>query len=164
MRRGTLMLLVVAARLLADGGAVQLHEESGPFAVTVFASPSPPRTGPVDISVLVQDRESLGALLDADVTVHLWHGTTELTAQATRAQAQNKFLYAATLNVLDSGEWKYSVTVQRGSVRTEVSSSTIIAAAQAGLSSHWAAIAVAPLCILLFSFHQFLTRRPRRAS
>jgi hypothetical protein len=164
MRRGPLLLLVVSAHLLADGGAVQLREESGPFAVTVFASPSPPRAGPVDLSVLVQDRESLSALLDADVTVHLWHGTAELTTRATRAQAQNKLLYAATLNVPDSGEWKYSVTVQRGSVRTEVSSSTIIAAAQAGLSSHWAAIAMAPLCILFFGFHQFLTRRPRHTS
>ena len=159
MLRAAWMLLILAPRVVADGGAILLRQESGPLAITAFASPSPLLAGPVDISVLVQDRESLSALLDADVTLHLSHGASEVTVKATRAQAQNKLLYAASVNLPDAGEWKYSITVQRGSAQTAVSGSAILLTAQAGLSSHWAAIAAAPACILLFALHQFLKAR-----
>ena len=159
MLRAALLSLILATGLLADGGAVQVHAETGPFAITLFASPSPLRCGPADLSVLVQDRESLAALVDARVTLRLWHGETELTVDATRAQAQNKLLYAAAVNFPDAGDWNYSVTVRRGSSQATVSGSAAVAAHEAGLSSHWASIALAPLCMLIFGFHQFLSRR-----
>jgi hypothetical protein len=163
MRPAALILLFLAPRLMADGGAVQLREESGPFAVSVFAFPSPLRAGPVDFSVLVQDRESLQSVLDAVVTIQLSHEASAITANATHAQAQNKLLYAATVNLPNPGDWKYSVTVQRGATRAAVSSSTPVAGAQDGISSHWAVIAFAPLCMLIFGVHQFLSR-PRRTA
>jgi hypothetical protein len=162
MRRLALISLFLATRLLADGGAVQLREESGPFAITVFASPAPLRAGPADLSVLVQDRESLRAVLDAGVTLHLSHGDSEFTLNATHGQAQNKLLYATVVNLPEAGEWKYSVTVEHGSARTAVSGSATVAATQAGMSTHWVAIGIAPLCILIFGFHQFLSGRARR--
>ena len=163
MRSAGLILLFLAPRLMADGGAVQLHEESGPFAITVFASPSPLRAGPVDFSVLVQDRESLESVLDAVVTIQLSREASAITADANHARAQNKLLYAATLNLTDPGDWKYSVTVQRGANRATVSGATPVAGAQDGISSHWAVIAFAPLCMLVFGLHQFLIR-PRRTA
>ena len=158
MRSTALILLFLAPRLTADGGAVQLHEESGPLSITVFASPSPLRAGLVDFSVLVQDRESLESVLDAVVAIQLSHEASTITASAAHAQAQNKLLYAATVNLPDPGDWKYSVTVQHGANRATVSGSTPVAGAQEGISSHWAVIAFAPLCMLIFGLHQFLSR------
>jgi hypothetical protein len=40
------------------GGEVRLMEKAGPFVITVFSDPTPLRVGPVDLSVLVQDRDS----------------------------------------------------------------------------------------------------------
>ena len=60
------LMSVVLAPLAAqaDGGAVCLHETSGPFLVTVFVSPYPLRVGPADISVLVQDQRTGEVVLD----------------------------------------------------------------------------------------------------
>ena len=64
---------VVALSLLtamsghADGGAILARRAINGLEVTIFASPVPPRAGPVDVSVLVQRDES--AILDAEVKV-----------------------------------------------------------------------------------------------
>ena len=61
---------VVALSLLAatsghaDGGAILARRAINGLEVTIFASPVPPRAGPVDVSVLVQRDES--AILDAE--------------------------------------------------------------------------------------------------
>ena len=154
------VLLLALPRLFADGGAVQLRQESGPFVITVFASPSPARAGPVDISVLVQDRATLRALLDADVSLHFAGGASEIDASATRAQAQNKLLYAANLNLPVDGSWRYSVSVHRGQAQGIASGSLSVAPAAPAIAQHWGSIAFAPLCILIFALHQTL-KRPR---
>ena len=54
---------VVALSLLtamsghADGGAILARRAINGLEVTIFASPVPPRAGPVDVSVLVQRDE-----------------------------------------------------------------------------------------------------------
>jgi len=162
MRPLAFLFLVLAPRLFADGGVVQLRQESGPFAVTVFASPVPLQAGTVDISVLVQHRETAQVLLDADVALRFTHGPSVITATATRAQAQNRLLYAGLLNLPESGEWKYSVTVQQGAAHGTVSGSMTTVPAEATLRSHWGSIALAPLCILIFVLHQRLAKRGGR--
>src|SRR5271154_2989462 len=95
------LLLLCAPPMFSDGGAIQMRQETSVFIITVFAAPVPLRPGPADISVLVQDRTSQNPVLDAKVFIQ--------TVQATHAQAQNKLLYAASLNLDSPGEWKYSV-------------------------------------------------------
>ena len=98
-RRGLLLvaaLLAFSSRAQADGGFVELHQEVGPFVVTVFSAPGPLRAGPVDISVLVQDRASGQPVLDGEVLVCLKReGAITLVERATRELAQNKLLYSA---------------------------------------------------------------------
>ena len=154
-------LMTLTAPLFADGGAVLSRQEAGPFLITVFAAPVPLRAGPIDLTVLVQARDSLQPVLDADVSIHL-NGPSEMAASASRSKAQNKLLYAATLNLPQAGQWEYAVSVHNGAGRA-----TISGAIQAGppappLASYAFYLAIPPLMIAIFALHQWLSRRDAR--
>ena len=98
----------------ADGGTVQLREASGPFVVTVFTAPETFRAGPIDTSVLVQDRETGRVILDATVNLAFQPaaGTgPRFQARATHAQARNKLLQAATIDMPAAGWWTIQISV-----------------------------------------------------
>ena len=67
----TFVAMLAPARLFADGGTIQLRKEAGALLITVFTSPSPLSAGPADISVLLQKRNGLDPVLDADVSMRL---------------------------------------------------------------------------------------------
>ncbi len=111
MAIATLLVLPAAAR--ADGGRLQLSRSAGPYRVTVFTSPTPPRVGPVDVSVMVQDAATERILAGAEVTIA---ATDQTSAQmvrgtATSAAATNKLLQAATLELPTTGRWRIDVRV-----------------------------------------------------
>src|SRR5271165_5347656 len=64
-------ILFFARMTRADGGAIQFQGDAGPFHVTVFTLPPILSAGPVDVTVLVQDRSKLSPLVDASVTLDL---------------------------------------------------------------------------------------------
>ena len=53
----------------ADGGTVRAITRDGRYQIAVFTSPAPLVAGVVDISVLVQDAETLAALPGTPVSV-----------------------------------------------------------------------------------------------
>ena len=113
-----LMLNVMLAPIgaQADGGAVHLHEASGPFVVTVFTAPEVPRAGPIDTSVLVQDRNAGAVILDTTVNLELQPigGTNPSTPiRATLGQAKNKLLQTVTIDVPAPGWWDVKIFVHR---------------------------------------------------
>ena len=73
-----LATLLVPLSARADGGLARLVVDSGEFRLTVFSSPTPLRAGPVDLSVMVQDRETLSgshpdhAIAGGHDVVHDW--------------------------------------------------------------------------------------------
>jgi hypothetical protein len=100
-----------------DEAVVRAQDVSGPFNVSVFAAPDPLPVGPCDISVLVQDRDSGGTILDAvvDVSVESVGGHAGAgSVRATREQSANKLLEAATVDFPGSGAWQLRVTIHRG--------------------------------------------------
>jgi hypothetical protein len=151
-------LAVLATPLFADGGAVLSRQESGPFVITVFAAPVPLRAGPIDLSVLVQTRDALDPVLDADVSIRL-DGASEMLAAASRSKAQNKLLYAAALHLPQPGEWKYTVSVR--SVKGEAAISGGFQAGQPAppLASYRFYLALPLVLIAIFVLHQWLSRR-----
>jgi hypothetical protein len=130
-RLPTRFLLTLAALLTlgdhkahADGGAVQLSEVVGPYRLSVFTSPTPLHTGPVDVSMLVQDASTNALVPDAIVTFHLSPQNSPdetVTATASRAAATNKLLQAAQIELSQSGIWILSVEVDGplGDVKAE---------------------------------------------
>ena len=155
-----ILILTIAPRLLADGGAVLVREQSGSFIVTVFASPVPLRAGPVDVSVMIQDASTGQPVLDADVRLEFDHAAGRpVAAQATHDQAQNKLLYAARLNLPDSGKWAIAVTVSRSNTPATIRGTLDVAPAQSAAGAYWRYIAFPPVMIALFTLREWLIRR-----
>ena len=108
-------LLLAGSPLLANGGTVRISRAPvGPWLVSVFSSPTPLRTGEVDVSVLVQD--SSDASLDLPVWVEARAVGTGADAApirraATREQATNKLFKAAKFDVDAPGEWEFRIEV-----------------------------------------------------
>jgi len=161
--RGLLLvaaLLAFSSRAQADGGLVALHQEVGPFVVTVFSAPGPLRAGPVDISVLVQDRASERPVLDAEVFVRLKSpGGITLVERATREVAQNKLLYSALMNLPEAGQWELEVTIKQGKEIASILGQVSAAAPAPFLLSYWRSLSLPPIVIAVFALNQWLKRR-----
>jgi len=158
------LLLAASARLLADGGLVLLHQQSPPFVITVFESPTPPRSGPIDLSVLVQASETLEPVLDADVQIELTRDGSQIQARATHDQTQNKLLYAASVDLDDPGAWRYTVSVQaadRALKPIAVSGDLAVAPEQPKLAAYGSYLALPFFCLAIFALHQWLRWRQR---
>jgi len=162
-RRGLLLvaaLLALTTRAQADGGFVELQQEVGPFVVTVFSAPGPLRAGPVDISVLVQDRASGQTVLDAEVFVRLkGPGGITLVERATREAAQNRLLYSALMNLPEAGQWELEVTIKQGRETASIAGLVSAAAPTPFLLSYWRSLSLPPIVIAVFALNQWLRRR-----
>jgi hypothetical protein len=156
MRRA-LLFLAFAANLFADGGAVVLRRDSGPFLITVFASPGTPRVGMADFSVMLQDRESLAPVLDADVSLALDDAPP---IPLTHQFAQNKLLYAASVTLDRVGRSQLSLTVRRGDAAVSVGGEIEVAPAL-GAVAYWRYLVFPPVAMTIFGIHQWLRSRRR---
>jgi hypothetical protein len=165
----TTITLVISVMLTpplahADGGAVRLHEASGPFLVTVFAAPEPLQVGPIDTSVLVQDRKTGEVVLGATVNLAFqpYGGTgPKFLSRATHGQAKNKLLQAATIDVPAPGWWSLQVSVRRGREGEVLSTKLFVMPATPRLATIWPLLILPPFAIGLFTLHHAL-RRSRR--
>jgi hypothetical protein len=155
------MLLTLAQAALADGGAVQMRQEAGDLEITVFTSPTPLSVGPADISLLLQKRNGLDPVLDADVSLLLVHpgSNTELHVRPTREQARNKLLYAAPVMLPKPGRWGISVTVARNGKAVVAAGSLEVGPPPSGALSLAGFLAFPPIMILLFAVRERLLRR-----
>lgn len=112
-----LMLLAAMATLtapaLANGGIVRISRAPvGPWLVTVYSSPTPLRTGEVDISTLVQD--SADEIVDVPITVDatpVGVVAEPVRRAATRRQATNKLFKAAKFDIDVPGRWQFRMRV-----------------------------------------------------
>jgi len=157
-------LLLATATMFADGGTVLMHTQSPPFIVTVFASPTPPRVGDTDLSVLVQSSETLEPVLDADVRFKFVSSRSQMQVRATRSQAHNKLLYAAAVQLNDPGQWHYSVSIGTGNSTSRpvtVSGAVAVAPALPKLAAYWGYLMLPFLSLGILALHQRLRfRRP----
>jgi len=117
-------------------GFIRLRGTQGSFAVTVFSSPDAVPGGLVDVSVLVQGRETGKVVLDADVTFTLSPPVGEMKqadvfcgiptaamplpdginnlVRASRGTGIQQALYAAPVQLNAPGDWKLHLNVSRG--------------------------------------------------
>jgi hypothetical protein len=154
------LLLALCSRARADGGLVQLYQTAGPFVVTVFAAPSPPRVGSVDISVLAQDRADGRPALDVEVVVRLRsEGGITIVGQATRNMAQNKLLYSTLMDLPEAGQWNLEVTIKQGESLVSVLGRIWVAQPGPLLLSYWRSLSLPWIVVILFALNQLLKRR-----
>lgn len=149
--------------LLADGGTVQFHKQSGPFDVTLFSSPVPLRAGHADLSVMVQKLTDHSYIQNATVTIHLRRSTAEnvveVVAPAIHAKAANKLLYAAQMTIPSPGPWQVNVEIEAAGTTVTATGEIQALPAQAPAVTYWGYFALIPFVILLFLFNRWLRRR-----
>lgn len=153
----TLVLAPITAR--ADGGVLRLREVSGPFLISVFTASDPLRAGPIDVSVLVQDRISGEIILDPDVDLAMQpldSDSAPLLARASHERATNKLLQAAMVNSPAAGRWGLRVVVRWGFNEATVTTELQVAPPAPRLAAIWPYLLLPPLAITVFALHQAL--------
>jgi len=168
MRRTLLALVCALGAGLsrADGGAIRIQEDAGPFRITVWSAPEPLRVGPADLSVLVQRRDGGAAVLDAQVELRLDGPEPETPdeARATRAQATNQLLQAAVVTLPVAGTWTLRASVRQGGDAVEVAGELLVAAPPPRLGGLWPYLALPPAAVACFALRERLKRRRFAAS
>ncbi len=160
-----LMLFAVTGLCLAhlassssddDNQVVRLREQSGPFAVAIFAPAGDLEPGPSEFSVLVQDRNSLEVLQEAIVALRanqVEHPHKAQWVRATAEDSENRLLQSASLNFPDHGEWALDIAVERGGDQADFSLPVHVVKPAAGISFPWSyIILLAFSAILLFTY------------
>ena len=145
----TALLVLAAALLFADGGAVLLRQQSGPFLITVFGAP---QVGPTDFSVLVQNASDRSPVLDADVDI----AVARNLAPATHRQAINKLLYAASIKFFRAGSYSMRIRASRNGEGGSISGNITVAPATPSWIAFWPYYALVPAAVLLFALNQRL--------
>ncbi|MFZ0712472.1 MAG: hypothetical protein WAM53_20705 [Terrimicrobiaceae bacterium] len=167
--------LLAAVCCHGDGGAILARQTINGLELTVFASPSPLRAGPVDVSVLVQEGQT--PLLDANVEVTWSAGSTpsaewvppccamESDAQripAVRAHSNNRFLYSAIVPMKSSGPSELVIKVERGGREASLSCDLEVRPPMPRALAFWPWLAFPPVAIAGFAIHQSLLRSRRK--
>jgi hypothetical protein len=150
-------LLALPMIVHGDGGRVQLQQKADSFLITVFATPAPLRAGLVEVSVLIQSVENDQPVLDAQVQISL-RSESGMTARADarRADAKNKLLYATLVNLPESGQWQIEVEVKHGGTISKVAGFLVVAPAWPLFLSYWRWLVLPPFAIALFILNQRL--------
>jgi len=157
------LALLSAAPLLADGGRIRLHQQAGPFVVTLFTTPDPLVEGSADFSVAVEQVDTPGLVQDAEVTlIFTQPGATEptrLVVPATHQAATSRFLQAANVQLPRSGSWHVKVIVSSGNQAVECNTSVDVLPKTTLRNQTFWQILTLPLFLGLYLLH-----RVRKAS
>jgi hypothetical protein len=167
--------LLTAVCCHADGGAILARQTINGLGLTVFASPTPLRAGPVDVSVLVQDGET--AVLDANVEVE-WSASPSSSPEwvppccsmesdteripAVRAHSNNRLLYSAIVPMRSSGPSKLVIKVTQSGREALLSCDIEVRPPLPPALSFWPWIVFPPVAIAGFALHQRLVRSKQK--
>jgi len=149
-----------------DGGTMLLHQDSGPFTITLFAAPQPLQVGVADLSVMVQDRSSGDVLLDPDVDLTVAPDTADTSPQTlrlTRGQASNRLLQAATVQFPRPGKWRLTLLISRGVEAVRLGTECTVEPDRSRGLLVWFYVLLPAVLILLFAIHQGLKIHQRKA-
>jgi pimeloyl-ACP methyl ester carboxylesterase len=151
-------LFLCASGAWADGGRLRVHEDAGPFRVAIFTLPEPLVAGPADVSVLVQDRSTGEAVLDADVTLVMsGPGGVSVSIPAGR-HARNRLFYGARVE-LAAGTWSVEARIRRGLETGDARTAIAVSQSSANSFLAWPYLAIPPFAVGLFAMNRRLRRR-----
>jgi len=171
-----LFWLILSNVALADGGTIRLQTDTGSFHITVFTQPPILAAGPVDITVLVQNRKDLVPVMDATLALDLipLEGTGEkswmppscamsttpgLSAIPARLNhGENRLLYGATVQIPHSGRWGLRIHLQRASETGTAETLLTVAPPTPPPLAYWHLFALPGVCAGIFILHQIALR------
>jgi hypothetical protein len=163
---GCLILGLVSTICWADGGVVRAIEHVGSLQISVFTSPNPLVAGPVDISVLVQDKATLAPLVESQIQLAIAPRSRPhdaVTLPATAAAATNK-LFRACLVELTPGWYDVTITCAAAGSRGEVRFALEVGEAPPQRATLWPWFTWPVLPLVLFGLHQLLARTNTRSA
>jgi hypothetical protein len=172
-------IVCLARTSWADGGAIQFQGDAGTCHVTVYTLPPILSAGPVDVTVLIQDRSKLNPLLDAHVLLGLSaQAASSLKKEAWSPPAcalnmplsladiparlnhgENRLLYGALVQVPYSGIWRLKINIQRNAEAASVSTLLNVNPPAPPPLAYWQLFALPPLGVLGFILNRTAKRR-----
>jgi len=153
-----LALLCAASPAAADGGTLRARREIGPFTLSVLTSPGALRAGPLEVSVLVQDRATGEPRPDLPVELAWWPlGQAELarSVPATPGHGASRLLTGARLGLPAAGVWAVEARAPRATLHLELA----VGPPLPPLRAHWKALLIPPLGVALLALHEWLRRQ-----
>ena len=148
---------MAAPRALADGGQILLHQSSGAFTTTVYASPEPLFTGAADLSVMIQDNSQI--ILDADVSLLLQPPKGPPVSLHLKPPAvATRLMQSTTFRFDQPGRWALTVIAQRGTDRSVAAAEFVVAESHSRQAVLWFFLLLPPVFIVIFAVHQALKR------
>ena len=161
---GWLCLWTWCAPASADGGTLRFAAKKGGYQITVFTAPTPFRTGPVDMSVLVQDASTGDLVTQERVIVRMTKsGRLALEYPATFEAATNKLFRAAQFELPEPGRWEMQVQVEGSHGIAVIGGEVEAAEPLRRWPEMWPWIGWPALVIALFGIHQVLVQRKGRS-
>lgn len=170
-----LALVIQSHDACGDGGIMRCRDAQGPFVVSIFTASEAVQGEPLDVSVLVQDRNSNDAILDATVNLILTPPFGSLAdaseaicggthsegtrVAAMRSQASNKLLYAAPVQFDASGVWQLQATIQSENDSAKITCSILVGPPPRKFAGVFPYLLLPPALTALFALHQRLRGR-----
>jgi hypothetical protein len=155
-----LLVWAGARTAFADGGRLRASEDVGAFRVAIFTAPEPVLAGRADVSVLVQDRASGEAVLDADVTLELLGPGGARSVVTAGRHARNRLFYGAQVE-LAPGAWIAAARVRRGASEAVVRASFEVRDSRRAAVA-WPYLSLPPLAVVLYAANRGLRNRGRK--
>ena len=158
------IVLHTSSLLWADGGAVRLSQRHGAYQITVLTTPTPLRTGRVDISVLVQKAGTGELVLDEQVTIKATqrdHPSGAISQVATAEAATNKLFRATDFELREAGWWEVEVSIDGPLGNEHARVEMEVAEPLPKWLAMWPWFSWPALAISLFGVHQLLVKSSR---
>ncbi|MCH2135663.1 MAG: hypothetical protein MK101_03660 [Phycisphaerales bacterium] len=143
---GLFLVLTLTAVANGDAGLVRGQTASDGLQMTVFTEPTPPRVGPVDVSVLLQVNGEVVTEGHVQATLTGPDGDA-LQIQLTRDDATTSFMQAAKIELPQSGKWRVRVTAEASQSNAHVEFTMDVADALPPLAAIWPWFLPVPLVL-----------------
>jgi hypothetical protein len=157
-----LLACLLVARARADGGQILLHQASGDFTLTVFATPEPLSTGNATLSVLVQDNASQQLVPNADIALSV-RSPNGAETQLQLKQPGLGLFRTADFQFDQAGRWSLTVDAHHGNQFSTAIAEFNVAAAHSRQVVVWTFVSLPWLFVGLFVFQQRLKARARNS-
>ncbi len=128
-----------------DDQALRLSQTAAPFVVSVFSLPGELAPGDAEFGVMVQERDTLQPLLDAQVELRATQtgGESVGPVRASAEDAENKLVQNAELELSPAGDWAVQVDVKRNGESASLNLPLRVAEAPSEVNLHWPYVALA---------------------
>lgn len=135
----------------------------GPWRLTVFTAPTPPRVGEVEFDVLVEDGATRGPVDNVTVTITATSPEGWSTSGTARlGLADNALLRALVLTLDEAGPWRVDVRTKSGAAMGETSFDLEVGPPLPPWRAYWPWL-ILPLPVLaLVAAHQVIVLRRAR--